>query len=145
MSAPIRVLFVCTHNSARSQIAEALLARHGGARFVGRSAGTEARGVHPDAVRVLAEVGIDWSAATSKLVDLFVGESWDYVITVCDSAQAACPVFPGARAPLHWDLEDPSAVDGTPEERLAAFRQTRTDLEARIRAFVEGAAAAAGD
>jgi arsenate reductase (thioredoxin) len=134
---PIRVLFLCTHNSARSQIAEALLGRYGGEDFFVHSAGTEQTRVNPYAVRVLAELGIDWSAARSKVLTEFVDEPWDYVITVCDRARQACPVFPGAVNSLHWGLDDPSEVEGTDEEKLAAFRQTATEVSVRLRPFVE--------
>ena len=93
---PIRVLFVCTGNSARSQIAEALTRRIGGPDFTVESAGTQPRGVHPLAIRVLAEIGIDWLAAQSKSVTDFGDDSFDYVITVCDRARQSCPVFPGS-------------------------------------------------
>jgi arsenate reductase (thioredoxin) len=142
--APIRVLFLCTHNSARSQIAEALLARYGGDDFIVRSAGTEQTRVNPFAVRVLAELGIDWSAARSKVLTEFVDEPWDYVVTVCDRARQACPVFPGAVNSLHWGLDDPSEVEGTDEEKLAAFRRTATEVSVRLRPFVEIARRAAG-
>jgi arsenate reductase len=141
---PIRVLFLCTHNSARSQIAEALLQRAGGPAFEVESAGTQATRVNPFAVRVLAEVGIDWSAASSKVLDDFVRRRFDYVITVCDSARQACPFFPNAEHRLHWGLEDPSEVEGADEERLEAFRRTRAELEARLRSFVAEALAPAG-
>ncbi|MGC8634908.1 MAG: MerR family transcriptional regulator [Candidatus Limnocylindrales bacterium] len=134
---PIRVLFVCTGNAARSQMAEALLREYGGSDFEAFSAGTEPRGVHPFTVRVLAETGIDWSAARSKSVNEFLEERFDYVITVCDRARQVCPVFPGDHNSLHWGLEDPAAVEGTDAERLAAFRQTQVELANRIRAFVE--------
>jgi arsenate reductase len=134
---PIRVLFVCTHNSARSQIAEALLGKLGGRDFEARSAGTEATRMNPFAIRVLDEIGIDWSAAFSKAITEFLGHRFDYVITVCDSAREACPVFPGARQMLHWGLDDPSRVEGTEEQRLAAFRRTRDEVEALIRQFIE--------
>ena len=134
---PIRVLFVCTGNSARSQIAEALLRRIGGAEFDVASAGTEPRGVNPYAVRVLAESGIDWSAARSKSVNEFLDEPFEYVVTVCDRAREACPVFPGRYNALHWSLDDPAAVEGTEEERLRAFRRTSLELVGRIRPFVE--------
>jgi arsenate reductase len=134
---PIRVLFLCTHNSARSQIAEALLGRYGGDDFYVRSAGTEQTRVNPYAVRALAELGIDWAAARSKVLTEFVSQPWDYVITVCDRARQACPVFPGEHASLHWGLEDPAEVDGTDAQRLAAFRATQLDLVNRIRPFVE--------
>jgi arsenate reductase len=142
--APIRVLFLCTHNSARSQIAEALLSRYGGADFFVRSAGTEASRVNPYAVRVLAEQGIDWSGARSKVLTEFVDEPWDYVITVCDRARQACPVFPGAVNSLHWGLDDPSEVEGDDEVRLAAFRKTEQEVAVRLRPFIEVALRAAG-
>ena len=139
MAPPIRVLFVCTHNSARSQIAEALLERDGGDAFEVHSAGTEASRVNPDAARVLAELGIDWSLARSTSVEEFLGQPFDYVITVCDGAREACPVFPGATATLHWGLEDPSLVEGSDEERLAAFRRTATEISGRLGPFIDEA------
>lgn len=141
---PIRVLFVCTHNSARSQIAEALLRRDGGDDFEVHSAGTEQRGVNPYAVRVLAEIGIDWSQATSKLVTDFLGQPFDYVITVCDRARETCPVFPGSKRTLHWGLDDPSEVEGGDAKQLAAFRRTRVEVAARLGPFIEGARRASG-
>ncbi len=141
---PIRVLFVCTGNSARSQLAEALLGAIGGADFLAASAGTAPVGVNPVAIRLLAEQGIDWSAAESKTVDRYLGQPWDYVITVCDRARQACPVFPGDANRLHWGLDDPAAVEGTDEERLAAFRATATELTLRLRPFVEIALRSAG-
>ncbi|HTC86280.1 MAG TPA: arsenate reductase ArsC [Candidatus Acidoferrum sp.] len=141
---PIRVLFVCTGNSARSQIAEAVLGRLGGADFDVFSAGTEPKGVNPYTLRVLAEAGIDWSAARSKSVEEFAGQSFDYVITVCDRARQTCPVFPGSYNSLHWGLEDPAEVEGTDEEKVAAFRKTYMELGLRIRPFVEVALRAAG-
>lgn len=134
---PIRVLFVCTGNSARSQIAEALLHDFGGSDFEVLSAGTEPRAVNPFAVRVLGEVGIDWSGAKSKSVMDFVGRPFDYVITVCDRARQTCPVFPGEHNSLHWGLDDPAEVEGTGEEKLEAFRRTRTEVATRLRPFVE--------
>ena len=141
---PIRVLFVCTHNSARSQIAEALLGRYGGADFEVHSAGTEATGVNPYAVRVLGERGIDWSEARSKLISGFLDDRFDYVITVCDRARATCPVYPGSNNSLHWGLDDPAEVDGTDAERMAAFRRTQVEVSARLRPFIEVALRAAG-
>lgn len=142
--APIRVLFVCTGNSARSQIAEALLTRIGGADFAVESAGTEPRGVNPFAIKVLAGAGIDWSSAMSKSVDDFVDLPFDYVITLCDRARQSCPVFPGQYNSLHWGLDDPAEVEGTDAEKFAAFRQTSMELGQRIRPFVEVALRAAG-
>ncbi len=134
---PIRVLFVCTGNSARSQIAEALLGHLAGSDFEPVSGGTDPKGVHPDTVTVLQEVGIDWSAARSKSVTEFLDEPFDYVITVCDRARQACPVFPGEHNSLHWGLEDPADVQGSADERLAAFRRTRTEIVNRLRPFIE--------
>ena len=134
---PIRVLFVCTGNSARSQLAEALLRQIGGADFEVRSAGTEPKGVNPCTGRVLAELGIDWSKARSKSVAEFLDEPWDYVITVCDRARQTCPVFPGEHNSLHWGLDDPAEVEGTDEVKLAAFRATRMELTTRLRLFIE--------
>jgi arsenate reductase len=142
--APIRVLFVCTGNSARSQIAEAVLGRIGGADFEAFSAGTEPHGVNPYTTRVLGDAGIDWSAARSKSVNEFVGQPFDYVITVCDRARQTCPVFPGTYNRLHWGLEDPADVDGTDAEKLAAFKQTYMELNQRLRPFVEFALRAGG-
>jgi arsenate reductase len=137
MTAPIRVLFVCTGNSARSQIAEALLRDFGGADFEVNSAGTEPHGVNPFTVRVLDEIGIDWSGARSKSVTEFIGQPFDYVITVCDRARQTCPVFPGNHNTMHWGLDDPAEVEGTDEQKLEAFRRTRMEIATRLRPFVE--------
>jgi arsenate reductase len=134
---PIRVLFVCTGNSARSQIAEALLADFGGPEFATFSAGTDPHGVNPFSVRVLSEIGIDWSNARSKSVTEYLGATFDYVITVCDRARQTCPVFPGNHNNLHWGLEDPAEVEGSDEVKLEAFRRTRTEIATRLRPFVE--------
>ncbi len=141
---PIRVLFVCTGNSARSQIAEAVLGRLGGHDFEVASAGTEPKGVNAYTSRVLGDAGIDWSAARSKSVDEFIGQSFDYVITVCDRARQSCPVFPGSYNSLHWGLEDPAGVEGTDAEQLGAFQQTYLELNQRMRPFIEVALRAAG-
>ena len=141
---PIRVLFVCTHNSARSQIAEALLKRYGGGDFEAYSAGTEVTRVNPFAARVIEEAGIDWSGARSKSITEFLDQHFDYVITVCDRARSTCPVFPGSSNSLHWGLDDPSEVEGTDEEKFAAFRRTETEVSARLRPFIEVALRAAG-
>ena len=134
---PIRVLFVCTGNSARSQIAEALLRDFGGPEFEVFSAGTEPKGVNPYTVRVLAEIDVDWSGARSKSVTEFLGQPFDYVITVCDRARQSCPVFPGNHNSMHWGLDDPAEVEGTDERKLEAFRRTRTEVATRLRPFVE--------
>jgi arsenate reductase (thioredoxin) len=141
---PIRVLFVCTGNSARSQIGQALLQRLGGPDFEVESAGTQPASVNPYAIRALAEVGIDWSAAVSKPLAPFLGQRFDYVITVCDRARQACPVFPGSVNSLHWGLEDPAEVEGSDEQRLETFRRTRQELTQRLRPFVEIARRSAG-
>ena len=134
--APIRVLFVCTGNSARSVMAEALLRQRGGDAFEVHSAGTEPKGVNPLTLRVLAEAGIDASWARSKSVGEFLGQPFDYVVTVCDQARQSCPVFPGVHESLHWGYEDPAAVTGTDEERLDAFRRVFIALGERIGQFV---------
>lgn len=133
---PIRVLFVCTGNSCRSIFAEALLRHHGGADFEVNSAGTEPKGINPLTERVLDEAGLDHSWARSKSVSEFLGQSFDYVVTVCDQARQVCPVFPGVHETLHWGYEDPAAVEGTDEERLAAFRSTLTMMSGRIQTFI---------
>jgi arsenate reductase len=133
---PIRVLFVCTHNSARSQMAEVLLRRKGGADFEVYSAGTDVSRVNPLTIRVLQDAGFDTSGLRSKSVDEFLGQSFDYVVTVCDQARQACPVFPGSGASLHWGYEDPSEAEGTEEERLVVFRRVFTQIAERIGQFV---------
>lgn len=131
-----RVLFLCTHNSARSQMAEALLRRAAGGAFAVESAGTDPGVLHPLAVRVMAEAGIDISSQRSKDVRGFLDQRFDYVITVCDDARERCPVFPGAVRQLHWSLPDPSAAGGDDEERAEAFRRARDHLAALIDDFV---------
>ena len=133
---PIRVLVICTGNSARSVMAEALIRRYGGSDFEVHSAGTEPKGINPLTERVLDESGIDHSWARSKSVNEFLGQHFDYVITVCDQARQACPVFPGVHETLHWGYEDPAAVEGTEEERLRAFRSTLTMMAGRIQSFI---------
>ena len=127
-----RVLFLCTHNSARSQMAEGLLRALGGEDYEVASAGTEQTRVRPEAVAAMRELGFDISGHTSKTLVRFLGETWDEVITVCDSANESCPVFPGARQRRHWSIDDPSGVQGSEEERLAAFRRARDELRGRI-------------
>jgi arsenate reductase len=128
-----KVLFLCTHNSARSQMAEGLLRTYGEGEVEVHSAGTEATRVRPEAITVMAEGGIDISDQTSKTLDPFVSRHFDYVITVCDSAHESCPIFPNALHRWHWSIQDPSRVKGTEAERLAAFRAAREALDARIR------------
>lgn len=131
---PLRVLFLCTHNSARSQMAEGLLRALGGARFAAFSAGTEATQVRPLAIRAMAEAGIDISGQQSKTLDRYLGEAFEAVVTVCDDANEACPVFYGARRRLHWSLPDPSRATGTEEEQLVIYRLVRDELRRRIEA-----------
>lgn len=130
------VLFVCTGNSARSQMAEGLLRHAGGDRFGVSSAGTHPTCVRPEALAVMKEIGIDISGHRSKSVDEFIGQQFDYIITVCDNAKGTCPVFPGKAERLHWPFEDPVAVTGSEEERKAAFRKVRDEIGARIAQFV---------
>ena len=127
-----RVLFLCTHNSARSQMAEGLLRYLAGDSFEVTSAGTEATSVRPEAVAAMGEIGIDISRQESKTLERYLVESFDYVITVCDDANEACPVFPGAERRLHWSFRDPSQATGTEEERLEVFRTVRDELGERI-------------
>jgi arsenate reductase len=123
-----RVLILCTGNSARSQMAEGLLRHDSGEQFEVVSAGTKASFVRPEAIAVMRELGIDISGHRSKDVDEFQGQQFDYVITVCDHARETCPVFFGAAQKLHRDFEDPAAVSGSEEQRLAVFRRVRDQL-----------------
>ena len=127
-----RVLFVCTHNSARSQMAEGLLRHLAGDRFEVASAGTEATSVRPEAIRVMSELGLDISGHSSKTLERYLGEPFDYVVTVCDDANEACPVFPGAERRLHWSFQDPSRAEGSDDERLEVFRKVREEIQDRI-------------
>lgn len=132
------VLFLCTGNSARSQLAEALLRKHGGDRFDVYSAGTEPKGIHPLTVRVLDEAGIDSSGQRSKGVQEFLGKlTIAYLIIVCGDADEKCPTgWPGTMHRLFWPFSDPAAVEGSEEERVAAFRSARDTIEARIRQWL---------
>jgi arsenate reductase len=132
-----RVLFLCTGNSARSQMAEAFLRRSAGDRFEVYSAGLEPKGIHPYTRQVLAEVGIDISDQTSKDLSQFLGRvHFGYLITVCSNAEARCPIFPGVGVRLHWPFDDPAAVEGSEAERLACFRRVRDEIAARIQAWL---------
>ena len=133
----LKVLFLCTGNSCRSQMAEGLLRHLAGDRFEVASGGTRPAGLNPEAVEAMKELGIDISHHRSKNVDEFVGQPLDWVITVCDLAKESCPVFPGAVSRLHWSFEDPAAATGSPEERWAVFRRVRDDIAERIREFIE--------
>jgi arsenate reductase (thioredoxin) len=129
---PSRVLFLCTHNSARSQMAEGMLRQFGAGRFEAFSAGTQATHVRPPAIRVMAELGVDISGQESKTLERYLDQSFDKVITVCDQANEACPVFFGAKQRLHWSLPDPSQATGTEDEQLAVYRQVRDAIRERI-------------
>ena len=130
-----KILVVCTGNSARSQMAEGLFRHYLGDRYEVHSAGTKPTQVRPEAIAVMGEVGIDISGHRSKSIKEFMGQEFRYVITVCDNANESCPVFPGKTERIHWSFEDPAATQGTEEERKAAFRRIRDEIEARIKAF----------
>ena len=132
-----KVLFLCTGNSARSQMAEGFLKYMAGDRFEVYSAGVKPTAVNPLAIKVMAEIGIDISKHKSKSVMEFIDQSFDYVITVCDNAQKTCPVFPGEHEKIHWDLEDPAAAEGSEEERAAIFRRIRDEIEQRIKDWIK--------
>ncbi len=131
-----KVLFLCTGNSARSQMAEGFLRHLAGDRFLAASAGTHPAGLNPYAVEAMREIGIDISHHVSERVDTYLGEHFDWVITVCDRASESCPVFPGTPRRLHWSVEDPAAATGTFEERMVVFRKVRDQIERRVRAFI---------
>ena len=124
-----KVLFLCTHNSARSQMAEGFLRTLYGERFDAFSAGTHPSCVHPYAIRVMKEEGIDLSTQRSQGIDDFLGFKYDYVITVCDNAQETCPFFPEGEKYIHKSFEDPARSEGTEEEKLALFRRIRNDIK----------------
>jgi arsenate reductase len=134
-----RVLFLCTGNSARSQMAEAFLRKYAGDRFEAHSAGLEAKGINPLTVQVMKEAGIDISGARSKDFSVYLGKVlFQYLITVCDEAEKNCPtVWPGVSQRVHWYFEDPAAFTGTPEEKLAKFRQVRDLMEKKIIGWLE--------
>ncbi len=133
MSDKKRILILCTGNSARSQMAEGLLRNMAGDRFEVESAGVAPSAVRPEAIEVMRDIGIDISGHRSKSVDEFVDQLFDYIITVCDNAKESCPVFPGSAVRLHWSFDDPAAIQGTYEERLAAFRRIRNQIADRLR------------
>ncbi|MEW6545229.1 MAG: arsenate reductase ArsC [Nitrospirota bacterium] len=135
-----RVLFLCTGNSCRSQMAEGLLRHLAGDRFEVASAGTRPAGLNPGAVEVMREIGLDIAHHRSKGIEEFQGETFAYVVTVCDRARESCPVFPGAATVLHWSFDDPAAAQGTEEERRAVFRRVRDEIASRIERFVEATA-----
>jgi arsenate reductase (thioredoxin) len=134
MSEPLRVLFVCSHNSARSQMAEGFLRALGGDHFAVESAGVVPGSLHPMAIQAMAEQGIDISLQRSKPVDDFFAQPFDIVVTVCDEANEACPVFPNARQRLHWSFPDPSRAVGNDEARFGVFELVRDDIRAHVEA-----------
>jgi protein-tyrosine-phosphatase len=131
----VRVLFLCTGNSSRSQIAEALLAQAGGDRVQAASAGSHPKDVHPDAVRVLSEYGIDWNGRSKHLSE-FAARPFDFVITLCDKVREVCPEFPGGPEPAHWSIPDP-ATAGSGADGYPAFRATAADLSTRISFLIQ--------
>ena len=135
---PFRVLFLCTYNSSRSQMAEGLLRARGGAAYDVFSAGTEPRMVHPLAIKVMREIGIDISGHWAKSLEEFREQPpMDLVVTVCNEAAEACPFFANARRPIHWGFPDPSQTQGSEEERLAVFRHIRDHIAAKITQFLD--------
>jgi arsenate reductase (thioredoxin) len=133
-----RVLFLCTGNSARSQMAEAFLRKYGSGRFEPHSAGLQPKGINPLTVKVMNEAGIDLSAQASKGIETYLGKMhFQYLITVCDDADQNCPVvWPGVSARMHWSFEDPARFEGTEEEKLAKFREVRDLIEQRIKVWI---------
>lgn len=136
-----RVLFLCTGNSCRSQMAEGLLRSLGGDRFEVHSAGSKPAGyVHPMAIEAMREVQLDLSGATSKSLTQFDGQSFDYVVTVCDNAKEDCPVFPAVAKMVHWSFDDPASATGNDEQKMRVFRRVRDEIRHRVRRFVEARA-----
>ncbi len=133
-----RILFLCTHNSCRSQMAEGLVNHFLGDRFTAFSAGTEATRVNPKAIQVMAELGIDISAHRSKTLDEFAGEPFDQVVTLCGDANEKCPLFIGGTQRLHQGFDDPSRMVGTEEEILSAFRRVRDEIKAWVLEYFGG-------
>lgn len=136
MAYPLRVLFLCTGNSARSQMAEGLLRWLGKDDFVVFSAGTEPRGLHPLAIEALADVGVDISQQRSKHLSELRDQQFDYIITVCDNARDSCPTLPGDGTRIHWSYPDPAAAEGDTEAQRQAFRKVRAELSERLRLWV---------
>jgi len=145
MGKPIRILFVCTGNSARSQMAEGFARHYGAGRVEADSAGMEPTQLNSNAVAVMREKGIDISGQQSKAFDKALAREMDYVITVCGNAEERCPVLPPEVRRLHWPLEDPARARGTPEEILAIFRRSRDEIEPLVRDFVGKVTRAGGN
>jgi arsenate reductase len=130
------VLFVCSGNSARSQMAEAILRQKGGGDFAAFSAGVEPRGINPLTLRVLGEAAVSAEGLRSKSINEMLDHEFDYVVTVCDRARESCPVFPGAQESLHWGFDDPAEAVGSEDERLAVFRRVMGEISRRIDTFI---------
>jgi arsenate reductase (thioredoxin) len=139
MDQKLKVLFLCTGNSARSQMAEAFLSRFGGDRFEAYSAGLEPKGLNPLTIRVMEEIGYSMEGHSSKSVNVYLGKTlFQYLITVCDQAEKNCPtVWPGINHRLHWSFEDPAELVGSDEEKLAKFRQVRDQIEQKVSDWVD--------
>ncbi len=137
MSRKIRILVLCTGNSCRSQIAEGLFRHSGGDQIDVYSAGLEPKGVNPRAIQVMREIGIDISKHRSKHLSQYLGQSFDYVITVCDNAAANCPVFPGEGSKLHWPFADPAEATGSEDQIMNSFRKVRDEIALRVRAWLK--------
>ena len=135
---PIKVLFLCTGNSCRSQMAEAWLRELGGDRFEVYSAGLEPHGVNPNTIVVMEELGIDMSGHRSKQLDEYIGKvNFDYLITVCGNADERCPYFPGMGARMHWPFQDPAAFVGPEDEKLDFFRKVRDQIKEKIQSWLD--------
>ena len=131
-----KILFLCTGNSCRSQMAEGFLNNLGRERFIAFSAGSKPSSINPFAVRVMQEKGIDISNNKSKHLNKYIDDAFDYIITVCDNAKDSCPIFPDNYTKLHWDIEDPAEYAGTEEEILNFFRTIRDKIESNVREFI---------
>lgn len=132
-----KVLFICTGNSIRSQMAEGLMNALNPKRWKAQSAGMLPSYVHPLAIQVMDEIGIDISQQTSKPLNHFIDEKFDYIITLCDHAAMSCPNFPGQGKRIHWSIKHPASIEGTMEERLVVFRKTRDEIKTKIEEFLK--------
>ncbi len=133
---PKRVLFICTHNSARSQMAEGMLRVWGGPEWEAHSAGVERTFVRLEAIVAMDEIGIDINDQQSKALDRYAGEDWDLVIPVCEEGAAACPMVPGAHTVEKWQFDDPSAAAGSDDDRLEVYRRVRDEIGAKVRELI---------
>lgn len=133
----VRILVLCTGNSCRSQIAEGFFRHYGGSNVEVYSAGLTPKGVHPIAIQVMKEIGIDISGQTSNHLNEYLGLKFDYIITVCDNAASNCPVFPGDATRLHWPFDDPAHATGTDEQVLNEFRRVRDEIGQRVKEWME--------